>query len=149
MATLGTVPAALALLAALLLPTAVGWAAVLTVRGARSWSARQRDRVPVPLGPPIERVATDLRRLDRQRHELRREGPSPGRAVRIRALEAAYRDLLLVACRRLEVDPPASTPSGQPAPGEVARVEDELCDRGLDVFRSWTPRRDERPGEPG
>ncbi len=123
---------AVVLIGALLLPTLVGGAVVAGARLWRRWSAR-RDREPVPLGPPIERIAADLRRLNGQRHVMRRQVPAPGRGVRARALTAAYVDVLTDACRVLEVTPPRASASGVAPGAEIERVEAELRVRGLDV----------------
>ena len=120
------------LIGALLLPTLVGGAIVGGARLWRRWGAR-RDRDPVPLGPPIERIAADLRRLNGERLVMRRQVPAPGRGVRARALTAAYVDVLTDACRVLEVAPPRAGASGIAAGAEIERVEAELLVRGLDV----------------
>jgi hypothetical protein len=118
------------LIVALLLPTLAGVALVGAGRLWRRLAARERG--PVPLVPPIERIAADLRRLNVERHQHRGRGPTPGRGVRSRALTAAYLDVLDSACRVLEVAPP-QVRAGRPAPGEIDRVESELRQRGLEV----------------
>jgi hypothetical protein len=118
------------LVVALLLPTLVG-AALLGAGRLWKWFAA-REPGPVPLGPPIERIAADLRRLNVERHQQQRQGPTPGRGVRSRALTAAYLDVLDAACRVLEVAPPQIR-AGRVAAGEIDRVESELRERGLDV----------------
>jgi hypothetical protein len=123
---------AVLLIGALLFPTLVGGAMVGSARLWRRWSAR-RDRQPVPFGPPIERIAADLRRLNGQRRVMRQEVPAPGRGVRARALTAAYVDVLTDACRVLEVPPPRAGASGVAAPAEIERVEADLLGQGLDV----------------
>jgi hypothetical protein len=123
---------AVVLVAVLLLPTLVGGALVGGARLWRRWCDR-RPPGPVPLGPPIERIAADLRRLNEQRHVMRQQVPAPGRGVRCRALTAAYVDVLVDACRVLEVAPPRTGPSGLAPTAEIERVEGELLERGLDV----------------
>jgi hypothetical protein len=123
---------AVVLIGALLMPTLVGGALVGAARLWRRWSARG-DRKPVPLGPPIERIAADLRRLNGERLVMRRQVPAPGRGVRARALTAAYVDVLTDACRVLEVAPPRAAASGVAGSAEIERVEAELLVRGLDV----------------
>jgi hypothetical protein len=115
----------------LLLPTMLGGALVGGARLWRRWD--RRDRGPVALGPPIERIAADLRRLNGQRCGLREQVPAPGRGVRSRALTAAYVDVLTDACRVLEVAPPRIGPSGLAPTAEIERVEGQLLERGLDV----------------
>lgn len=119
------------------LPAMVG-GAVLAAR--RLWQLREhRARHPVPSGPPIERIAADLRRLRRQWAIHQGQKPGPGRSVRSRALSAAYIDVLVAACRALEVRPPHGCEPGQACQpgratrGEIRRVETELHRRGLDI----------------
>ena len=120
------------LVGVLLLPTLIGGAMVGSARLWRRWRQRQHEARPTPLGPPIERIAADLRRLNGQRVVMQRQVPAPGRGVRARALTAAYVDVLTDACRVLEVAPRAGT-SGVAATAEIQRVEAELLVRGLDV----------------
>jgi hypothetical protein len=118
------------LFVAVLLPTLAGAALIAAWRLGRRLAARERG--PVALGPPIERIAADLRRLNAERHHQRGRGPTPGRGVRSRALAAAYVDVLDSACRVLDVSPP-KVRAGRVAPGEIDRVESELRQRGLEV----------------
>jgi hypothetical protein len=124
---------AVVLIGVLLLPTLVGGAVIGAARLWRRWDGRQRG--PVPTGPPIERIAADLRRLRGERGDLRQQVPAPGRGVRSRALTAAYVDVLADACRVLEVAPPRVGSSGLAASAEIERVEAELLVHGLDVGR--------------
>ncbi|MDP9239855.1 MAG: hypothetical protein M3O55_04345 [Actinomycetota bacterium] len=66
---------------------------------------RVHPHAPQPTGPPIEQISADLRRisahLDAQVSAVR----LPGRIQRVRATMAAYDQVLLSACRALEVDP--------------------------------------------
>jgi hypothetical protein len=57
------------------------------------------------------------------------------KAARVRALRAAYLDVLFATCERLEVSPP--TPAGSTAVplAEIYRAEAALRGRGLDVRR--------------
>jgi hypothetical protein len=59
-------------------------------------------------GPPIERLAADLRRISADLDALVAAGRIPGRILRVRATTAAYDDTLLLACRALDVPPAAS-----------------------------------------
>lgn len=65
---------------------------------------RLRPPPPQPLGPPIERIAADLRRIAGHLDQLVAAGPIPGRILRVRTTTAAYDDTLLRACRALDVD---------------------------------------------
>ncbi|GAA1397128.1 hypothetical protein GCM10009613_49320 [Pseudonocardia kongjuensis] len=71
------------------------------VRRVVALRRRSRPAPPVPVGPPLERLVADLRRLDR----LRR-GPPPSTRLRRVALLAAYDDVLLAACRATGVEDP-------------------------------------------
>lgn len=90
--------------------------------------------LPTREGPPLERIATDLRRL---RPEARR--PCQGTAyAKRRGVLAAYDDLLLDACRALEVRTSlASLPEGLEREAERLRLESELERAGLPMA---TPR---------
>jgi hypothetical protein len=124
---------AVVLLGVLLLPTLIGGAMIGSARLWRRWDLRRQATRPVPIGPPIERIAADLRRLNGQRVVLQQQVSAPGRGVRARALTAAYVDVLTDACRVLEVAPPRAGASGVAATAEIQRVEAELLVRGLDV----------------
>jgi hypothetical protein len=126
---------AVVLVGVLLLPTLIGGALVGGARLWQRWCQRQSEARPIPLGPPIERIAADLRRLNGQRMVMQQQVRAPGRGVRARALTAAYVDVLTDACRVLEVAPPRAGTSGVAAPAEIQRVEAELLVRGLDVSR--------------
>lgn len=123
----GTVRIAVLLIVALLLPTAVGMLAIGTVRAAR-WSSRWLAR-PVPV-EPLDTLCANVRRLHAQLESLENQPAVPGKAVRVRALRAAYLDALGAACRRLDVAAPAGQPVRQ---AEIYRVEADLRQRGLDV----------------
>src|SRR5215211_8273016 len=58
----GNVVNVIVLIAAMLFPTLLGWAVVGTAKLWR-WIEGRRSQ-PVPVGQPIERIATDLRRLN-------------------------------------------------------------------------------------
>jgi hypothetical protein len=130
----GNVVNVIVLIGAMLFPTLLGWGMVGAAKLWRRMEARQRG--PTPVGQPIERIAADLRRLNGRRSALGTQPPEPGRRIRARALEAAYTDVLLAACRALDVRPPLVAADGCASPSEIDRVEGELRDRGLDV--GWT-----------
>jgi hypothetical protein len=122
------------LIGVVLLPTAVGFALINSVRLAR-WAARLRPverRIthPVP-AEPIERLAARLCRLHAELENTENRSDVPAKGIRLRALRGAYLDLLRAACQRLEVSPP---PPGDHVPqAEIYRVEAGLRERGLDV----------------
>lgn len=118
---------------AIALPTLCGYALVIAfraVRGAERWREAHR-RAPVV---PIERLATDLRRLHAQLDATETAADLPAKQLRTRAVRAAYVDALGTACRRLDVEPPATSAERVPLT-EIYRVEAALRARGLDVRR--------------
>jgi hypothetical protein len=119
---------------AILLPTAVGYAAIFGIRGLRWAGARRPRRAPAP--EPIERLAQTLRRLRAELEAMETRTGVPNKNVRVNALRGAYLDALRSACQRLEVPPPGTsgTAGRQRAnQAEIYRVEAGLRQRGLDV----------------
>lgn len=117
----------IALVVACVLPTAVGYLFVLVKRARARYDA---SRAPLP-GRPIERIHHDIRRL----HELldvteNAAADLPAKNQRCQATRAAYLDALSVACRELDVLPPAGQPVSR---AEIYRVEAALRRVGLDV----------------
>lgn len=85
---------------------------------------------PVPTGPPIGRLARDLRRLRRATLH-HRPGESQVRRV---AAAAAYDQALADACRELEIpDTLTGIPPGTDRDAERLRIEWLLEQRGLDL----------------
>jgi len=138
---------ALALVALALLPCAVAllithvdevaermWRAVR--RGYRRTRARvadyrvlrgtPEDPAPVMAGPPIEQLATDLRRLGRQRVGIAMRSP-----LWFAAVQRAYDDRLQQACRALGVEEHLDALEGVDREIERVRVEGELQATGL------------------
>lgn len=118
---------------AILLPTAVGYAAIFGVRTLR-WASDRRYRPPAP--EPIERLTQTLRRLRAELETLETRTGVPNKNMRVSALRGAYLDALRTACERLEVEPPATVgPAGRQRAdqAEIYRVESDLRQRGLDV----------------
>lgn len=87
-------------------PTLIGAVVVYTPRWwaalADSWAARTADE-PQPLGPPIEQLAADLRRLLRLHEELTRSAHIAMLAHRLWAVEAAIGARAVEAARALDV----------------------------------------------
>lgn len=84
-----------------------------------------------PAGPPIERLAADLRRLrplvdDPSRSRTQREGA-----------RLAYEEVLGDACRALGIDHRLGAGRGLAAEVEVLRVEAALADAGLRIVGSY------------
>lgn len=69
---------------------------------------RVRPPAPQPAGPPIEKISSDLRRISAHLDDQMAAVRLPGRALRVQATMAAYDQVLLSACRALEVDPAAT-----------------------------------------
>lgn len=92
---------------------------------------RLRRRAPAPerpTGPPIERIASDVRRV---RADLRAQAPGLPMARRI-AISRAYDDLLVDACRALDLpDTLTDLPPGTERDAERLVVEHELEVAGL------------------
>lgn len=95
--------------------TAPRWCGVL----ARAWP-RRGPQQPEPIGPPIERLAADLRRLLRLHGELMTSAHLAMRAHRLWAVEAAIRVRAIEAARALDV------PYGD-ADGPGGMQHTELC----------------------
>jgi hypothetical protein len=94
----------------LLLPALLFEATFQVPRGVRAVrrlvETRRAERNPQPLGPPIEKIAADLRRLLWQHDRFARSDDIPMRALRLRALEAAITDCATQAARALDVPHP-------------------------------------------
>lgn len=115
--------------AASLAPTAVFWAALNASRLVRGLRDR-RARPPAAAGPPIERLAADLRRV---RLLLARLPPGTPHARRAGARQA-YDVLLAQACAAVEVPHRlAQLPEGVDREVERLRVEDCLRRAGLAI----------------
>ncbi|HWM75353.1 MAG TPA: hypothetical protein VNQ53_16515 [Nocardioides sp.] len=83
---------------------------------------------PRPAGPPIERLAADARRI---RDEIRR-APSGIPVARLRGWLEAYDDVLVTACRTLELEQRLGVlPQGPEHDMERERVERMLERNGL------------------
>jgi hypothetical protein len=114
----------------MLLPAAAFWAA------GRAWEALARvdaptwpgRAVPQPRGPTIERLGADLRRLSREIDRLE-SSDVPAKMARMTATALAYDDVLLAACRALELPAPAArAPLG---PVERLQAEAALAREGM------------------
>lgn len=118
----------LALLIAVLLPTGVGYGAVVIARALR-WRARRRP--PLPPAPMAE-ITADLRRLHAQVEQLEAAPRRPAKHLHVTAARAAYVDALVAACARMGVPPPAEVRGSVPQ-AEIYRVEHALRRAGIDV----------------
>jgi hypothetical protein len=100
--------------------------------------ARQGDR-DRPVGPPIEQVAADLRRLSDQRINLAARSP-----VWFTAVSAAYDERLWMACRELEITEYLRDLDGSDLEIERVRVEGKLTAAGLTLRDDGPARQDQR-----
>lgn len=100
------------------------------VRRTAGW-VRRGASPPPPAGPPIERIAADLRRLRSELDQLRVESDRPYRTARMEATLLAYDDRLVDACRALRVEQRLRDRNGPPRPLERTRVERALAAQGL------------------
>lgn len=105
-------------------PTAVLWGARVALE---RWT-RPAHGGGVTGTRPVERVAADLARLEREYRATER-ADVPGRASRLRALRLAYDDTLRDGCRAVGLTPPP----GRAALDAVDRLhlEAALAQRGL------------------
>ena len=99
----GHVVPVIELIAVILLPTALGFGLLGSVRLVR-WAAERRTRAPAV--EPIERIGANLRRLRAQLEATETRTDLTVKSVRVRALRGAYLDTLTAACQRLGVEPP-------------------------------------------
>ncbi len=132
---------AIELIGVILLPTAVGYAVLGSIRGCRwiaEWRTARRSRAAEPVTvEPIERLGARMRRLRAELETMETRTDLQAKGMRLRALRGAYLDLLRVACERLDV---AHLPPGDlVSQAEIYRAEAALRQRGLDV-RETAPR---------
>ncbi|WP_306214018.1 hypothetical protein [Actinoplanes sp. RD1] len=117
-----------------LTPTLLGAAVVLGPRicsaVARVWPDRA-PHDPVPLGPPIEQLAADLRRLLRLHDHLTRSAHLAMRAHRLWAVEAAIGTRAVEAARALGVSHPEPDRPGDLTRHELAALLRSLTAAGL------------------
>ena len=93
-----------------------------------------------PVGPPIEQVAADLRRLGRQRVGVATRSP-----VWYAAVQRAYDERLVTACRALEIEQHLAELTGLDQEIERVRVEGMLLRAGMRLYPgSMEPRQGQR-----
>jgi hypothetical protein len=88
-----------------------------------------------PVGPPIEKLAADLRRLGQQRTGVATRSP-----VWFNAVSAAYDNRLTVACQELEIPEHLHELTGLDLEIERLRVEGMLLAAGLRLNGGEAPR---------
>ncbi|TNC27241.1 hypothetical protein [Amycolatopsis alkalitolerans] len=117
-------------LAVCAVPPVVFWLGSKVPRLVDSIGERHRGRRPLPEGPPIERLAADLRRVHRVLEQLPPNSPE----LRRRATNQAYDALLAQACHAVGEQHWLDTvPEGLEREIERLRVEESLRRRGLAV----------------
>ncbi|KAA0023157.1 hypothetical protein [Antrihabitans cavernicola] len=124
----GNLPANLMIYAVVaLVPAATVWLA-FHASGLIERGFQLSRRRAVPAGPPIARLAADLRRLD----QANRDVPPGTSMVRRRGVQMAYDDVLRDACRALDVpESLATVPEGLDKELERTRVQLALRAAGL------------------
>lgn len=117
----------------MLSPTLLVGAALYAPRAARAlWRMAGPGATAAPvLGPPIEKVATDLHRLLHQHQILRHTPQAAVRARRLRALEAAITDCAVEAAHALGVPAPAVPPHAGMPPAVLGPLLRDLTAAGL------------------
>ncbi len=106
--------------------TAPRWCAFL----AGLWPDR-RENEPVPIGPPIQQLAADLRRLLRLHSELSASAHLAMRAHRLWAVEAAIGGRAVEAAKALGVPHRDPATPGALNRGELAELLRALAAAGL------------------
>jgi hypothetical protein len=116
---------------AVIAPSAVFWLLLRLPRTVDAAGARLRERRgPQPDHPPIERLAADLRRVNRTMKEF----PPGTPAVRRLATRQAYDALLVQACRAVDVPHRLDAlAEGLDREVERLRIEEALSDAGVRV----------------
>jgi hypothetical protein len=97
---------------------------------------RGRPEPATPAGPPIEKVAADLRRLARQRLGIATHSP-----VWAAAVTHAYDDRLAMVCRELEIPEHLAELAGIDLEIERVRVEGLVMAAGVGLPSVDTDRR--------
>jgi hypothetical protein len=100
--------------------------AVYDARSRLSAAVRPRGGVRAA-DRSLERLVADLRRLEREQLDVRRDEP-PAAAARLRALSLAYDDTLRDLCRALDLPEPGRPPL---TPQARLRTEAALTARGV------------------
>jgi hypothetical protein len=93
-----------------------------------------------PADPPIERIAADIRRLRRQRLDIAHRSP-----IWYTAVQRAYDERLIIACRELRVEEHLAELTGVDLDIERVRVEGALQSAGMVVGSTDVEWRQGRP----
>ncbi|HET6533482.1 MAG TPA: hypothetical protein VFH03_23085 [Actinoplanes sp.] len=115
-------------------PTLIGAVVIFAPRWCRfvidRWPRRPKD-TPEPLGPPIQQLAVDLRRLLRLHSELTASAHLAMRAHRMWAVEAAIGTRALEAAKALDVPHPEPVRPGVLNRNDLSRLLYDLSSAGL------------------
>lgn len=103
----------------------------LAERLAGAMSRRRHAPKPAPLGPPIEEIAANLRRLQAWLDRYDDPTPLPGKATKVAATRLAYDRVLADACLALEIRESLSETDGFDHEAERLRVQAALLDAGF------------------
>jgi hypothetical protein len=102
------------------------------IRAGRRWLRAGRPSTQLqPVGPPIELLAADLRRLLLEHDAVRGATDIAMRARRLRALEGAISDCAIQAATALGVPLPDQPASGPIAVPELRRLLRAIAKAGL------------------
>lgn len=126
---------ALELVAIMLAPTlSVGlifWLPAWVRRARVLHSQLVAARAGAAVGPPLEQISADLRRLTAEHSAVRSSASVALRAHRLVALEGAVTDRALEAARALDVPAPAVAGRDPLPPGELRSLLLRLVEAGL------------------
>ena len=118
----------LALWAALCcLPTLAFYLGMRALLAVCAWDGPPWRRAPAPQGPTLERLVSDLRRLEGDYRRIE-ASDLPAKAARLRSVTLAYDDTLTACCRALDLPEPDKPPL---RPVERLQTEAALAQHGL------------------
>jgi hypothetical protein len=100
-------------------------------RLSAAMSRRRRAPTSAPLGPPIEEIAANLRRLQAWLDRYDDPTPLPGKATKVAATLLAYDRVLADACLALEIRESLGETDGFEHEAERLRVQAALLDAGF------------------
>ena len=92
-----------------------------------AWNGPPWRRELAPQGPTLERLVSDLRRLEGDYRRIE-ASDLPAKAARLRSVTLAYDDTLTACCRALDLPEPDKPPLG---PVERLQTEAALAQHGL------------------
>lgn len=122
-------PVILLVIALLMMPVA----GYLLIAGWRGGSRLAEARRKAPPPETVEQLEADLRRLRAELEDTETRAGLTAKQHRVRALRGAYLDVLVTACRRLDVPPPEGGEHASLA--EIYRAEHAVFSRGAQRCR--------------